>query len=51
MLRARDFAGAAEAFAAAGDDPPSAVMRKRALGYQQAPPPEDWDGVFRRTSK
>jgi class 3 adenylate cyclase len=55
LMRARDFTGAGKAFAAAVERDPTdsaaAVMRKRTAAYAEAPPPEPWDGVFRRTSK
>ena len=54
-LRARDFAGAAAAFAAAlaadPGDGPAAVMLERARAYLEAPPPADWDGVYQKLTK
>ncbi len=51
--RARDFAGAAEAFAAlaAEGDPVATKMASRAAAWRDAPPPADWDGVTDLTSK
>ena len=46
-----DFAAAAELFRAAGDDPPSAVMRERCEVLRQTPPPADWGGVHVARSK
>lgn len=43
---ARDFAGAARAFAAQADrDPPSAVLAERCRRLEAEPPPESWGGV------
>jgi adenylate cyclase len=43
-FRARDFAGAAEAFArSAGDDPPSALFLARARRLERSPPGPDWE--------
>jgi adenylate cyclase len=43
-FRARDFAGAAEAFArAAGKDPPSALFLARADELARSPPGPDWE--------
>ena len=43
-FRARDFVGAAEAFArAAGKDPPSALFLARADELARSPPGPDWE--------
>jgi class 3 adenylate cyclase/CHASE2 domain-containing sensor protein len=43
-FRARDFAGAAEAFArSAGNDPPSALFLARAQRLARSPPGPDWE--------
>lgn len=51
----RDWNGAAAQFRAAleadPDDGPSAVYLARAVEYEAAPPPPDWDFVVRRTEK
>jgi adenylate cyclase len=45
-FRARDFAGAAEAFAtAAKDDAPSALFLARAKEYVRVPPGPDWEPI------
>ena len=43
--RARDFAGAAEHFARAADDPPAARFAERARELAQNPPGPDWEPV------
>lgn len=51
--RGSDFEAAIAIFeplATAGDGP-SKTMLERAQGYLEAPPPEDWDGVYTMTSK
>jgi adenylate cyclase len=52
---ARDWAKAEEAFrkatALVPDDGPSAVYVERCRKYKEAPPPADWDGVFRLKTK
>ena len=46
LWRARNFAGAAEAFArVAATDPPSALFQKRAQEFAQEPPDTDWQPV------
>jgi adenylate cyclase len=53
--QARDWAGAAEAFADALDldpaDGPSLLYRARAEEFLAAPPPPTWDGVYVATHK
>jgi adenylate cyclase len=44
-LRARDFAGAARAFARDPADGPSRALLRRAESLAASPPPPDWDGV------
>jgi adenylate cyclase len=52
--RERRFAEAAQAFSALADesrDAPAHTFARRCAEFQAAPPPEDWDGVYRSTSK
>jgi adenylate cyclase len=53
--RARDFAAAERAFAAALEldptDRPSAIYLERCRLLAETPPPEDWDGVWTLTEK
>ncbi|MCA9674756.1 MAG: adenylate/guanylate cyclase domain-containing protein [Kofleriaceae bacterium] len=53
--RERDFAGAIAAFEAAlqekPDDRPSLMYIERCRHFQDAPPPDDWDGVWRLAEK
>lgn len=53
--RKRDWDKAAELFARAdtelGGDPPSRVFLDRVASLRAAPPPADWDGVFRLATK
>jgi adenylate cyclase len=42
----REWAKAAELFGRLEGDPVAALYRERCLGLEQAPPPEEWDGVF-----
>jgi adenylate cyclase len=45
-FRARDFAGAANAFAlSAGDDPPSALFMARAEQLARCPPGQGWEPI------
>jgi len=51
LYRGRDFAAALAGFEAVqaareGGDPPSGVMAGRCRKFLEAPPPQDWDGVF-----
>jgi len=51
----RDWAGALdalkEALAHNPDDGPSGVLQQRIRDYQAEPPPDDWQGEYRRLSK
>jgi class 3 adenylate cyclase len=52
--RERRFAEAQAAFSALADesrDAPAHTFARRCAEFQAAPPPEDWDGVYRSTSK
>jgi adenylate cyclase len=49
--RKRDFATARHGFAALADDPAAAAMATRCAVLADAPPPEDWDGVYEQRSK
>jgi class 3 adenylate cyclase len=49
--RARRFAEAAALWEGLPGDGPARVMAERARAYAEAPPPEDWDGVFVMTGK
>jgi adenylate cyclase len=49
--RARDFAAAADAFAAITGDPAAATLAARARALAIAPPGDDWDGVYDQRSK
>jgi adenylate cyclase len=40
-----------QALAVRPDDGPSRVMLTRCQMYQDAPPPDDWDGVFEQLVK
>ena len=55
MYQERGFAEAKKMFQAIleeyPDDGPSALYVERCEGYEKSPPPEDWDGVFRMTTK
>jgi adenylate cyclase len=33
------------------DDGPAAVLRERSVAFRAAPPPPDWDGVWRLNEK
>ena len=48
---ARDFERALAALQQHGSDPPSAVLIKRCTAFLQAPPPQDWHGVYVSLSK
>ena len=53
--RARDWEGAERGFAhclaLAPDDAPSQVLQARVQSLRAEPPSQDWDGVYRLTSK
>jgi len=53
--RGRDWDGAEAAFArclaAVPDDGPAAVFRERVAILRREPPPADWDGAWRMTTK
>jgi adenylate cyclase len=49
--RARDFTGALAIFEANADDGPSQVYAERCEVFVAAPPPADWDGVWRMKEK
>jgi len=49
--RARDFRAAREGFAALSADPVASAMAARCTVLAEAPPPEDWDGVYEQRSK
>jgi len=55
LYRDRDFALARTRFAQAlelnPDDHLSRLYQERCLHFQQSPPPENWDGVWRMTTK
>ena len=55
LYRRRDFDAAETAFKScleiAPDDGPSALFVKRIAALRAAPPPADWDGVWRMTEK
>src|SRR5262245_39796092 len=40
-----------EALDLLGDDEAAGIIRERALAFRAAPPPPDWDGVYRATTK
>ncbi len=44
--RARDWDAAEAAFRGLSADAPAAVYLERLAAFRQAPPPDDWDGVF-----
>ncbi len=54
-MRARQFGDARRAFEsllqARPDDGPAQTMLKRCRRYEKSPPPEDWDGAHRLSSK
>jgi len=49
--RAREFADALAKFEGLADDPAAKVMAARCEILIEAPPPEDWDGVYEQRSK
>jgi adenylate cyclase len=55
LYRSRQWDAAADQFESIleefGDDEPSRVFLERSRRYSDDPPPEDWDGEFRLTSK
>ncbi|UCE17108.1 MAG: adenylate/guanylate cyclase domain-containing protein [Gemmatimonadota bacterium] len=46
LYRERKWDKALEIFEEIQDDPPSAVFRSRCVEFLNAPPSEDWDGVY-----
>lgn len=51
LYQAREFAAAAKLLRAFPDDAPSRTLLSRCENYLDAPPPEDWRGVFVATFK
>ncbi len=49
--RARDFAAARAQFAALADDPAAEALAARCEKLVEAPPGEDWDGVYEQRGK
>jgi adenylate cyclase len=51
LYRAREFGEARALFASLDGDPAAAIMAKRCEVLANAPPGDDWDGVYEQRSK